>query len=425
MIIYTVRPGDTLDSVARQYTLSPALIAADNGIVSPLIEGQSLVLRQPALTYTVEAGDTLSYVAASFGTTENVLWQNNPLLGGRDAVYPGQTLVISYGPPTLGTNISLNGYAYTYISDDTLRRTLPYLTYLSVFSYGLNPDGTLVPPRQDDGRLIALARQYGAVPIMMLTSITAQGTFSNELINTVLQSEALTDSVITAAANTVREKGYGGIETDFEYISAENAQAYIDFVSALKAELGSGYTVFTDLAPKTSAAMPGLLYEAHNYPALGEAADFLFLMTYEWGYSYGPPMAVSPINNVRRVLDYAVSEIPREKLFMGHPSYGYDWPLPYERGVTAAQSLSSREAIELAAYQGVPIQFDTEAMAPYFNYTEDGIDHIVWFQDARSTEALASLADEYSLGGIGVWNIMRPFQSMWSVISGLYGINKL
>lgn len=136
-------------------------------------------------------------------------------------------------------------------------------------------------------------------------------------------------------------------------------------------------------------------------------------------------MAVSPINNVRRVLDYAVSEIPREKLFMGLPSYGYDWSLPYERGVTAAQSLSSREAIELAAYQGVPIQFDTEAMAPYFNYTEDGIDHIVWFQDARSTEALASLTDEYSLGGIGVWNIMRPFQSMWSVISGLYGINKL
>lgn len=425
MIIYTVRPGDTVDSIAEQFSLSPALITADNGIISPLVEGQSLVLRQPVLTYTVQAGDTLSSVAAQFGTTENILWQNNPLLGGRDTLFPGQTLVISYGPPALGRDILLNGYAYTYISDDTLRRTLPYLTYLSVFAYGLNPDGTLVPPRGDDGRLIALAREYGAVPIMMLTSISAQGTFSNELINTVLQSEALTASVVTAAANTVREKGYGGIETDFEYISAENAAAYTAFVSALKAELGSGYTVFTDLAPKTSAAMPGLLYEAHNYPALGEAADFLFLMTYEWGYSYGPPMAVSPINNVRRVIDYAVSEIPREKLLMGLPSYGYDWPLPYERGVTAAQSLSSIEAVALAAYQGVPIEFDTQSMAPFFNYTEDGTEHIVWFQDARSTEALASLASEYSLGGIGVWNIMRLFPAMWSVISGLYDIKKL
>ena len=428
MIIYTVRPGDTLLSVAEQFSLSPALAAADNGITpgTPLAEGQALVLRTPELTYTVEAGDTLSSVARRFGVSENVLWQNNPLLGGREAIYPGQTIVISYGAPRLGLEKRTNGYAYTYISDETLRRTLPYLTYLSIFSYGLNPDGTLVPPRQDDTRLIDLAREYGAIPIMMLTSITAQGTFSNELINTILEDPSLAAAVTDAAVSVVREKGYGGIECDFEYISGENADAYTSFVAGLKAALGEGYTVFCDLAPKTYAAMPGLLYEAHNYDALGNAADFAFLMTYEWGYSYGPPMAVSPVGNVRRVLEYAVGAIPPAKIFMGLPSYGYDWRLPYERGVTVAESLSAREATELAARLGVAIQFDTDAMAPYFYYTDaDGVSHVVWFQDARSVEALASLAAEFSLAGIGVWNIMRPFPALWTVLSGLYSIVKL
>ena len=58
--------------------------------------------------------------------------------------------------------------------------------------------------------------------------------------------------------------------------------------------------------------------------------DFVILMTYEWGWSGGPPMAVAPINSVRAVINYAVSVIPAKKIMMGMPLYGYDWELPYE-----------------------------------------------------------------------------------------------
>ena len=86
------------------------------------------------------------------------------------------------------------------------------------------------------------------------------------------------------------------------------------------------------LAPKTSAGQKGTLYEGHDYTAIGAACDAALLMTYEWGYTYGPPMAVAPIRNVRQVVEYALTEIPPEKIWLGVPTYGYDWTLPYEKG---------------------------------------------------------------------------------------------
>lgn len=424
MVIYTVASGDTVNSVAEQYGVSPEIIIADNSLDSAsLVTGQSLVIRFPTLTYTVEAGDTLTSVAERFGVSTNELLQNNPQLMGGNTLRVGDELIIEFEPPTLG-NISLGGYAYPYINDTTLRRTLPYLTNLSVFAYGLRPNGSLVVPEGEE-RLINEAREYGATPLLMLTSLTESGTFSNELVNSILADGDLTARVVANTVDNVISKGYGGVELDFEYISSEYAERYVAFARSLKVALGDEYVVFCDLAPKTSSSQGGLLYESHDYAALGAACDKVFLMTYEWGYQYGPPMAVSPIENVRKVIEYAVTVIPPEKIFMGVPTYGYDWRLQYERGVTSAEAVSNKTALDLARRVGAEIQYDETVQAPFFTYTDNyGAEHIVWFQDARSAEALASLAAEYSLDGIGVWNIMRWFGQLWPVLTGLYDIRK-
>ena len=101
-----------------------------------------------------------------------------------------------------------------------------------------------------------------------------------------------------------------------------------------------GYSVSTALAPKTKADQVGLLYEAHDYPVHGALCDFVVLMTYEWGYAAGPPWAIAPINEVRRVLDYAVTAIPRNKILMGMPTYGRDWKLPFVAGTSIASTIS-------------------------------------------------------------------------------------
>ena len=432
MTIHTVERGDSIYSIARMYGVPQSRIITDNMLENPsrLVVGEDIVILYPTETYTVRGGDTLSSISRAFGVSIDSLYRNNPVLNGQPSVYPGQILNISYDTPPLG-EISTNGYAYPNIDRTVLRRTLPYLTYLSVFSYGINDDGTLIAPRGGEEEVIQIAWEYGTIPLLVLTSLSERGTFSSELATRILSDSEFASTVISNIVRTVKEKGYGGVDVDFEYIPAEYAKAYADFVSSVSDALGGAYPVFVSLAPKYRSDQPGLLYGGHNYALLGEAADKTLLMTYEWGYTYGPPMAVSPINEVRRVIDYAVSEIPRDKIFIGVPNYGYDWSLPFVRGETKAQSLGNVEAVNRALERNAAIQYDDVSEAPFYTYYdrptifEDAVEHIVWFENARSAEAMLSLINEYGLDGAGIWNIMKYFPALWLVLNSLYSIRKL
>lgn len=144
--------------------------------------------------------------------------------------------------------------------------------------------------------------------------------------------------------------------------------------------------------------------------------------SYEWGYAFGPPMAVAPLDQVRRVAEYALMEIPAEKLWLGIPNYGYDWLLSAPQGLQA-RSLSNPEAVALAARHYAAIRFDPRAQAPWFRYVDgQGREHEVWFEDARSIRAKLALAAELELYGVGYWNLMRPFPQNWAVLNSLYEI---
>jgi spore germination protein len=181
----------------------------------------------------------------------------------------------------------------------------------------------------------------------------------------------------------------------------------------------------TAVAPKLSAAQTGLLYEAHDYPFHGATVDKVILMTYEWGYLSGPPQAVAPLNQVKRVLDYAVSVIPRNKILMGIPNYGYDWVLPYVRG-TKATTFSNVEAVARALRNKADIKYDAAAQSPYFNYYDSQKrQHIAWFEDARSIVQKLNLVDEYKLAGISYWTIERPFPQNLVVLNSMYNVKKV
>lgn len=186
-----------------------------------------------------------------------------------------------------------------------------------------------------------------------------------------------------------------------------------------------GYIVVTALVPKLSDNQQGLLYSAHDYAFHGQTADYVILMTYEWGYTYGPPMAVAPLDQVRQVAEYAVSQISPEKILLGLPNYGYDWILPFERGITRATAIGNEYAVEIARRQGAAILFNETAQAPWFDYTREGLEHVVWFEDVRSIEKKYDLMDELSLLGGGYWNLVRPFQQNWSFAAARYNLQKL
>ena len=424
MTIHVVQPGDTVYTIARQYDVPMQRIIADNEMHEParLTPGQTLVIQFPKRVYTVQPGDTLSSIAAKSGTTIYQLWQNNPQLGGNNAIIPGQQLVISYEGVKKGA-FAVNGYAYPNIDPSILRKTLPYLTYLSVFSFGVQPDGSIT--YIDDKNLPETAREVGVVPLMVLTTLAPDGTFSGERASELLHDQAAQQRLVQELLTYMEQRGYGGVDVDFEYIPAADRNLYADFVAMLRSELNPhGYIVMVALAPKTSAEQRGLLYEAHDYAQLGHAADYSLIMTYEWGYSRSAPMAVAPINKVRQVVQYAASVIPPDRIFMGIPNYGYDWTLPFVQGESVARSLGNVQAVEQAVNEGAAIEFDQTAQSPFYNYYRDQNQHEVWFEDARSIQSKLALARDFGLRGISVWNIMRYFPQLWLVLNGEYAIQK-
>lgn len=423
MVIHVVQPGDSLYRIAQMHGVPLQFLIQQNELHGPyrLTPGQTIVVPQPTQTYTVKRGDTLGDIAARNGTTVLALWQNNPQLGGTDRIYPGQSLVLSYGPK-LGT-FAVNGYAYPNIDLRVLRKTLPYLTYLSVFSYGFDRMGRILPQNAD--LLTRMARQYGVRPLLVLTTLGEDGQFSGERAHQLFQDQAARGALIENLAQTIASQGFAGVDIDFEYIPPEDAAAYAAFVRDVRARLEPpGYTVLVALAPKTSAEQRGLLYEAHDYRALGEAANNVLLMTYEWGYALSEPMAVAPIDKVEQVVRFATSAIPPDKIFLGIPNYGYDWILPYVRGQSRARTVGNVQAVEQAIQVGAPIQYDETAQSPHYNYWRDRAEHEVWFEDARSIRAKLALAGEYRLRGVSIWNIMRYFPQLWLVLNNLYEIEK-
>jgi spore germination protein len=424
MVIHVVQPGETIWSIAQRYGVSAERIAADNAVTptTRLVVGQALLVRFPQTVYTVQPGDTLASIAERYGVSEITLLQYNPFLAG-GALLAGEPIVIAFSEPKRRA-VRLNGYAYPYIDMGLLERTLPNLTTLTIFGYGFTSDGALIGI--DDQPLINLAYRYQTAPVMLLTSLTEDGTFSSERASRLFREPALHNTVLENVTATMHEKGYLGLDIDFEFIKPEDKEPFLRFLETYAARMhAEGFFISTDLAPKTSSEQEGLLYESHDYAAVGEISDFVLLMTYEWGYTYGPPMAVAPLNQVRRVVDYAVKEIPREKILMGIPNYGYDWILPYERSVTRATSIGNEYAVEIAARNNVAIQFDEAAASPFFQYARDGLQHIVWFEDVRSIQAKYNLMDEYGLLGAGYWNLMRPFTQNWNFANTRYTIQRI
>lgn len=373
--------------------------------------------------YVVKEGDTVDSIAQEYGIMVSSLIFDNQL-SYPYALAIGQALLVSAGPsPSPAYPAYVNGYAYPFISQDVLDDTLPYLTSLSVFSYGFTTEGELVPPTLDDDFMIRSALNLNVRPILTLTPFGPDGNFNNYLITSIVNNETAQNRLIENLLKILDEKGFQGVDIDFEYILAADRIPFAEFVAKTRDTLAPyGYHVSVALAPKTSDMQSGLLYAGKDYGLLGAAADSVLLMTYEWGYTYGPPMAVAPINKVREVVDYAITRIPSGKIDLGIPNYGYDWTLPFVKGASKARTIGNQEAVQIAIDAGVPIQFDETAMSPFFQYEKNGVLHEVWFEDVRSYQEKFFLLPYYSLRGMGYWQIMRFFRPNWLLLQSTFQI---
>jgi len=426
--IHVVNPGDSLFSIANTYGTTVNDLASVNelNIADPLVVGQTLVIPIMGQFHFVAPGESLFTIAQQYNTTpEELASVNNIPIDQQLTV--GLRLYIPQQPRR-----DITSLAYFEPLGDTVSPTLinatekaaPYLTFLAIFSYAVNRDGTLKAPPLNNVRQIAENNQ--AALTMVVTNLE-EGAFSSELAHIIMTVQAVQNNLLDQVVNVATSGGYRDVHFDFEFIPQGDREAYNQFLRKARQRLSqAGLMMSTALAPKVSATQKGLLYEAHDYATHGEIVDFVVLMTYEWGYSAGPPLPVSPLNEVRRVVEYAVTEIPNNKILLGQNLYGYDWTLPFVEGGPLARALSPQQAIALAREQNVAIEFDQTAQAPFFTYIDEaGREHIVWFEDARSIQGKFNLIKEFDLLGIAYWKLGLAFPQNWWLLQDNFNITKL
>lgn len=368
--------------------------------------------------YIVRPGDTLRAIAGKFSiSVENLVFINQLSDPSRLAV--GMALLIPTEGPIPNMSIAVNAYSYPNISQSTLEEYLPVLSYLCPFTHMIDLQGQLSP--LNDSMLLEKAAQSGVTPLLSVANLDPAGGFSSDIAHAILTREGAQSNFIESCLHLLAEKGCRGVNLDLEYVYPFDRESYNQFIALFAQRLHSqGYYLTTALAPKTSDSQQGLLYWAHDYAAHGKYADLCVIMTYEWGYLYGAPQAVSPVNRMREVLNYALSEMNAGKILMGFSNYAYNWSLPWKQG-EAAVLLSNAAAQNLACSVGAEVRYDSSAMAPYFYYTDSGgRQHVVWYEDARSVRGRLQLVREYSLAGISIWNINRPYRVLTELIRSSY-----
>lgn len=417
--IHTVQPGESLWSIARQNNVTVNIILQANQIVNPNLLQPGNKLYIPPILHYVQPGQNLLQIAKLYGTTVEAILRKNQIQNS-NLIYAGSQILI----PRPKQVIEVNAYSYQKDQDaaNSVNEVSHLLTYFSPFAYMIKEDGTLEP--FDDDLMLEEAVSENVVPMIAITNLSATSTGTN-LAHAVLSNPETREKLITNILQVMDEKGYKGVNIDFEYVPPEDRENYNQFLQLTVDRLHErGYFVSTAVAPKTSGSQEGLLYTAHDYEAHGRIADFVILMTYEWGWMRASPQAISPLNQMRRVIEYALSVMPANKIYLGFQIYARDWKIPHVEGA-AAETFSPQEAVRRATQYNAAIQYDEVAQSPFFRYTdENGQGHEVWFEDARSAQAKFDLAKEFNLRGISYWALGYPYPQNWALLNDNFSIKK-
>ena len=421
MIIYTVRAGDTVYQIAKSHSVTPAAIVQANGLEMPdqLVVGQSLIIPSAFREHIAAAGDTLFRIAQRFGITLQALLGANPQITNPHMIRIGQRI---YLPRESFGTMLVNGYCYPNISGGVLGDILPLMSMICVFSAQVDAEGN-VTPMQNDERVVNAAKTAKARSMLVITNLDDSG-FNPEIARAVLLSAEKQEKVLRQAMAIIKQKGYGGLDVDFENVPRDAREGLNEFLARAQAALHAEQLLLSSAVPPlTQDNQTGLLFEGFDFTAQGKYNDYVTLMTYEWGHQGGPPRAVAPLNEVHRAVEYAISRMPREKILMGIPNYGYDWKIPYQPG-TRATTISNVGGVNIARREGAAINFDIPAQTPWFRYEADGQRHEVWFEDARSINAKLGLAVAMGIGGVSYWSVNTMFPQNWTLVDELVKVRK-
>ncbi|KMT23309.1 glycoside hydrolase family 18 protein [Clostridium cylindrosporum] len=418
MFIHTVKPGESLYSISKMYNAPIDQILMVNGLEEVnIVPGQALLI--PLYVYTVQPGDTLFTIAKKAYVSLQQLRAANPSIKPY-SLQPGMKITIPNISNYLASSLNFYVVRTPSLDRELINRFAPNSTAISIFEYHFLPNGDIANDL-DDSAAIQTTWENRATPLVTITNLTPQG-FGTELVHQMLNNPSSRRNLINNIVHLVTRKGYGGVNIDFERVSAQDRDLFTGFLRELRDSLGR-YYITVAVPAKTSEDIPWL--RGYDYGGIGSVVDSMFVMAYDWHHPGSEPGPVAPIDEVRRTIEFAMKRVPRNKIMLGVPRYGYNWLLPYRPGI-AATSTSNQDAIRTAMKYQVPIQYSQEYKSPFFRYRdEQGQLHEVWFEDVRSISEKMKLVREYKLQGRGLWQIALEFAPGPWLVRKFFTIRKI
>lgn len=315
--------------------------------------------------------------------------------------YPGATEVMAYYAERTP------GDAAPYQS---LARAAGALTTVIPFSYQVNYAGAITG--RVNSRMLSLARARG-LKVLALVHNAGSGRFDSGAVHAFLANPMARQRAIDQLYTLLVQTGLDGVNLDLEGVPPQDRWNLTAFVQALATRLRPRHFLVT-------ASLPAKTYDdrnsrwagAYDYRALSPYLDQVILMTYDEHIAGGAPGPVASYTWVDKVVRYAASVFPRQKIVLGLPSYGYAWSSRGDRAVTFSQVGS------LLKQYGVSPSWDYAAQVPYFRYYRDGVLYRVWYENSRSAAQKAALVKKYGLRGVAVWKLGYEDPALWTALAG-------
>ena len=357
--------------------------------------------------YTVKPGETIWSIATKFDISPRVMITANELAGLK-AVYSGQSLVI----PGYRGKFQREVLAYCENGSSAKEGLPDILTSVSPCWAEINANGSITV--RIDQELLAKAKEKQIKVYIHLRSFD----FDGAIIDRVLEKTQCRHQLVRNLNDLLEEYHLAGINFHVKNISPHNR----DFLTRLVQECAltlrqEGFGVIVTLPPKTGDSLGSYWTHAYDYPDIGASADYVVIEAYDFHWAEGHPGPIAPVFWIKDVLDYALMEIAEEKIILGLPCYGYDWVLT---GRNRAQLLTYARVMELQDRHNAKLIWDQDAETPYFYYFVAGEEHQVWFENQESLVTKIDLVKKYHLGGIAFWSLGYEDSGIWEYLKKIH-----
>ncbi|HOJ77381.1 MAG TPA: glycosyl hydrolase family 18 protein [Bacillota bacterium] len=303
-------------------------------------------------------------------------------------------------------------YVESYTNDPTglrsLSQNISTINMIIPFSYNIDNNGNIKGNHHQ--KTVSYAKTAGITTLALINNIQS-GNFSSNTIGKMLGSPSARTKAVNNILKLLLEKGYQGVNIDFENVPAGYRSHLTAFFRELAAVLQPrGLLVTASVPAKTYDDQKSPHSGAFDFPALAPYLDQVMIMAYDQHYSGGPPGPVASYPWVERVINYTLKSFPANKVVLGLAGYGYDWTnhSGKARNYNAIQ--------EIIKKYNVSPKWHSEYKVPYFQYKSWGTTHQVWYENSHSTAAKMTLVKKYNLRGVALWRLGYEDPQVWKVI---------